>query len=76
MPDPLAAKPTIAPTDPETAARDITDAYTRISDEVHKVIVGQDQVVDELLTCIICGGHALVVRRAGAGQDTADFHAG
>jgi MoxR-like ATPase len=61
MPDPLAARPTIEQTDPETAARDVLDSYQRIRSEIHKVIVGQDQVVDELLTCIICGGHALVV---------------
>jgi len=61
MPDPLASKPTIEPTDPESAARDVTEAYQRISDEVHKVIVGQDEVVDELLTTIICGGHSLLV---------------
>lgn len=61
MPDPLASKPTIAHTDPETAAREVLDTYHRIRKEIAKVIVGQDQVVDELLTCIICGGHALVV---------------
>ncbi|MCI0630004.1 MAG: MoxR family ATPase, partial [Phycisphaerales bacterium] len=32
-----------------------------IKAEVQKVIVGQDQVLDELLMAILCGGHALVV---------------
>ena len=61
MSDPLAAKSKTAITDPEAAAREVTDTYKRIKNEVHKVIVGQDQVVDELLTAILCGGHALVV---------------
>ncbi len=61
MTDPLAAKPTVPLADPETAAREVTAACERVTREVHKVIVGQDQVIDELLTCIICGGHALVV---------------
>jgi MoxR-like ATPase len=61
MADPLAAKSKTVITDPEAAAREVTDTYTRIKTEVHKVIVGQDQVVDELLTAILCGGHALVV---------------
>ena len=61
MTDPLAGKNANIITDPESAAREVTTAYKRIKTEVHKVIVGQDQVVDELLTAILCGGHALVV---------------
>ena len=61
MTDPLARKNPHIITDPETAAREVTSAYRRIKTEVHKIIVGQDQVVDELLTAILCGGHALVV---------------
>jgi MoxR-like ATPase len=61
MADPLAA-PTMTPaTDPEAAVREVTEAYERIRREVHSVIVGQDRVVDELLTTLVCGGHALVV---------------
>lgn len=33
----------------------------RIRNEIHKVVVGQDQVIDELLLCLFCGGHALLV---------------
>lgn len=61
MTDPLATKPQVEAMDPQTAAHEVTQAYGRITDEVHKVIVGQEQVVDELLTSIFCGGHALVV---------------
>jgi MoxR-like ATPase len=52
----------------ETTARDaaqtIADlklARERILSQVHKVIVGQDRVVDELLTALFCDGHCLLV---------------
>ncbi len=61
MADPLASKHIQETTDPETAAREVTEAYRRISDEVHKVIVGQDDIVDQMLVTLFCGGHALVV---------------
>jgi len=61
MTDPLASRSADLPTDPAQAARDVTDGYRKITDEIHKVIVGQDEVVDQLLTTLFCGGHALVV---------------
>ena len=61
MTDPLASKHQVQDVDPQSAAREVTEAYRRITNEVHKVIVGQEQVVDELLTSIFCGGHSLVV---------------
>ncbi|MCH7849831.1 MAG: MoxR family ATPase [Planctomycetes bacterium] len=61
MPDPLTNKPPVQVTDPTAAAREINEAFDRISKEVHKVIVGQDDVLSQLLMVIFCGGHALVV---------------
>jgi MoxR-like ATPase len=61
MPDPLTNKPPGQLTDPTTAAREINEAFDRISKEVHKVIVGQDEVLTQVLMVIFCGGHALVV---------------
>ncbi len=61
MPDPLMAKTAVAASDPETAAREVNRAFQRIAGEVHKVIVGQDEVLGELLVALFCGGHALVV---------------
>jgi MoxR-like ATPase len=61
MTDPLSAKRAVEATDPESAAREVNAAYDQITREIHKIIIGQDRVVDELLTAIICGGHALVV---------------
>ncbi|MCH6552031.1 MAG: AAA family ATPase, partial [Planctomycetes bacterium] len=61
MTDPLAVQSVSESADPESAAREVNAAYAQITTEVHKVIVGQDQVIDELLIVILCGGHALVV---------------
>jgi MoxR-like ATPase len=47
--------------DPDEVVREVTDAYQRIVTEVHKVIVGQGPVLDELLIALLCGGHVLVV---------------
>ena len=35
-------------------------AVDRVRCEVHKVIVGQDQVLEEVLLTMVCGGHAVV----------------
>ncbi len=37
------------------------DAYTRLRGEIGKVIVGQDAVIEELLTALFVGGHCLLV---------------
>ena len=61
MHDPLTEKQSIEAVDPERAAGEINHAYDRITAEVHKVIVGQDEVLNDLLTAMFCNGHALVV---------------
>jgi len=51
------------PSDSEArlAIEQVQDAYSRLVTEVHKVVVGQDEVVEQLLMCLFCRGHALVV---------------
>ena len=62
MPDPLAEQtPAVQATSPEDAAREVVTAHDKLLAEVHKVIVGQDEVLDQLLVSLFCGGHALVV---------------
>lgn len=39
----------------------LADAYRAITRELHKVIVGQDQVIEQLLTAMFAGGHCLLV---------------
>jgi MoxR-like ATPase len=40
---------------------EVRAVYDRLKAEVHKVIVGQDDVVDQILMAVFCRGHALVV---------------
>ncbi len=40
---------------------EIREAYDNLRREIGKVIVGQDEVVDQLLVSLFCRGHALVV---------------
>jgi MoxR-like ATPase len=62
MPDPLAAAPSaVASIEPEKAVAEVRSAYDRLRAEIHKVIVGQDDVVEQMLMCIFCRGHGLVV---------------
>ena len=44
-----------------SAVQECEQARTRILGEVHKVIVGQERVVDELLTALFSNGHCLLV---------------
>lgn len=39
----------------------VRETYAALRTEIAKVIVGQDEVVEQILTCIFCRGHALVV---------------
>lgn len=43
-----------------TLVRKMKDGYEQIVTEIRKVIVGQDEVVDELLIALFAGGHCLV----------------
>src|SRR5438552_14405105 len=43
-------------------------AYTRVRDEICKVIVGHQAVVDHVLTCLFVGGHALLEGVPGLGK--------
>jgi MoxR-like ATPase len=52
---------------PQSAATDtelityVRDAHKRLRQEIGKVIVGQDQVIDQLLIAIFCRSHALLM---------------
>jgi MoxR-like ATPase len=58
MPD--AAKP--APDGREVqAVRKLRQAYELLKGEIHKVIIGQDEIIDQILIAILARGHGLVV---------------
>ncbi len=39
----------------------LQQAYGQMKDEIHKVIVGQDEVIDQLFMALFCRGHCLLV---------------
>ena len=45
---------------PETAIETVKNAYDRIRSEVQKVIVGQEEVLEQATLAMFCGGHAVV----------------
>ena len=58
----MSDSPAAAPTESDLATIQRTaDAWHRISNELEKVIVGQKQVVEELLISMFAGGHCLLV---------------
>ncbi|MFH0939643.1 MAG: MoxR family ATPase [Planctomycetota bacterium] len=52
---------TFGSADDVSAARDLQKSYNTLVQEVHKVIVGQDAVIEQLLVAIFCRGHCLMV---------------
>ena len=42
--------------------------FQRVREEIAKVVVGHQDVVDGLLTCLLCGGHALLEGVPGLGK--------
>ena len=38
----------------------VREAFKKIKGEVHKVIVGQDEVLEQTVLAMFCGGHAVV----------------
>ena len=43
------------------AIQKLKSAYDTLKAQMHRVIIGQDRVLDELFTCIFSRGHALIV---------------
>ncbi len=42
------------------AARQIELAYQKLREELHRVIVGQDEVIEQLLIALFAGGHCIL----------------
>src|SRR5712671_3252285 len=52
----------------EARAEDFRAAYGRVKAEIAKVIVGHDEIVHGVLTCLFVGGHALLEGVPGLGK--------
>src|SRR3974377_821094 len=63
------AAPKAAPTSPHAADREIverlTSGRTRIETELSKVIVGQKEVIEQILIALFAGGHCLITGAPG-----------
>ena len=52
----------------QQAAEDFVATFNRIRTEVSKFIVGQEQIIEDVLIAIVCGGHALLEGVPGLGK--------
>jgi len=48
----------------------IADTAQRIKDELHRVIVGKDELIERLFMCLLAEGHILVEGNPGLGKTT------
>jgi MoxR-like ATPase len=55
---------------PDEALQLATRQIKRVSDEIGKIIVGQQDVVDGVLICLLAGGHVLLEGVPGLGKTT------
>ena len=51
-----------------SVSRNITQVYTKIKDNIGKVIVGKEDTIDMLLVSMLCGGHVLLEDVPGTGK--------
>src|ERR1700679_2867859 len=55
---------------PDTALQLATAQLKKVRDEIGKIIVGQQEVVDGVLICLLAGGHVLLEGVPGLGKTT------
>jgi MoxR-like ATPase len=60
--------PTRPPGSDEAAVGRLREARIRLKTEIAKLVVGQDEVIDMLLVCLLCRGHALMIGVPGLGK--------
>src|ERR1700719_2776419 len=56
------------PNEFEQQVKEFQAAYHRVFNEISKVIVGHAEIVHGVLTCLFCGGHALLEGVPGLGK--------
>ncbi|MEZ5406702.1 MAG: AAA family ATPase [Acidimicrobiales bacterium] len=61
---------TEAPPFDETRARQLASAFAAIRDNIQRVVRGKQDVVEQLLLCLIGGGHILIEDVPGVGKTT------
>ncbi|WP_165251064.1 AAA family ATPase [Paludisphaera soli] len=64
----MADEATANGSDMEARAQEFRDRYNQVKAEIAKVIVGHDDIVHGVLTCLFVGGHALLEGVPGLGK--------
>jgi len=59
---------TLTQTDASQAAENFVHTFHRIRDEVGKFMVGQQEVIEDVLLAVVCGGHVLLEGVPGLGK--------
>ena len=54
-------QPAPARTSPEEAVQRVQLAGELVRREVHKVIIGQDEMIEQMLICLFARGHCLTI---------------
>ena len=54
--------------DTEKAVDEFRETFDKLRNEIQKFIVGQEQIVEDVLIAIICGGHVLLEGVPGLGK--------
>ncbi len=65
IPDSSSPAPTTSPISQRARAAQLAQA---LRDELHKAVIGQDEVIDGVLTALIAGGHVLIEGVPGLGK--------
>ncbi|OSO74839.1 AAA family ATPase, partial [Stutzerimonas stutzeri] len=65
IPDSSSPAPTASPISQRARAAQLAQA---LRDELHKAVIGQDEIIDGVLTALIAGGHVLIEGVPGLGK--------
>ena len=52
----------------EAAAEEFREHYTNTRQQIRKAVVGHEEIIDGVLTCLFAGGHALLEGVPGLGK--------
>ncbi len=58
----------IAPEELEKEVREYQEQFSRIKNEIKKIVVGQEEIVNGLIEALICNGHVLLEGIPGLGK--------
>lgn len=59
---------TASPADTEQRVTEFVETFNRIRNEISKFIVGQENIIEDVLIAIVCGGHVLLEGVPGLGK--------